>query len=65
MHQVEDQPRLYYDARSTNHKKKVQKVGIIPSASEKGKVKEIPLQAWTGPETSRSLRLPHFKTIGT
>jgi len=45
--------------------KKVQKVGIIPSAGEKGKVKEIPLQAWTGSETSRSLRLPHFKTIGT
>jgi hypothetical protein len=25
----------------------------------------IPLQAWTGPEGSRSLRLPDFKTIGT
>jgi len=30
---------------------------------EKGKA--IPLQAWTGPEDSRRLRLPHFKTIGT
>jgi len=29
----------------------------------KGKV--IPLQAWTGPEESRKLRLPDFKTIGT
>ena len=29
----------------------------------KGKV--IPLQAWTGPESSRRLRLPDFKTIGT
>ena len=29
------------------------------------KVKEIPLQAWTGPEGSRRLRLPDFKTIGT
>jgi len=25
--------------------------------------KAIPLQAWTGPEGSRRLRLPHFKTI--
>jgi hypothetical protein len=28
-------------------------------------VKAIPLQAWTGPEGFRSLRLPDFKTIGT
>jgi len=27
--------------------------------------KVIPLQAWTGPEGSRRLRLPDFKTIGT
>ena len=27
--------------------------------------KEIPLQAWTGPEGSRRLRFPDFKTIGT
>ena len=25
----------------------------------------IPLQAWRGPEGSRRLRLPDFKTIGT
>jgi hypothetical protein len=31
----------------------------------KGKGKAIPLQAWTGPEGFRRLRLPHFKTIGT
>jgi len=30
----------------------------------KGKGKAIPLQAWTGPEGSRRLRLPDFKTIG-
>jgi len=30
-----------------------------------GKGKAIPLQAWTGPEASRRLRLPDFKTIGT
>jgi len=28
----------------------------------KGKGKAIPLQAWTGPEGSRRLRLPDFKT---
>jgi hypothetical protein len=31
----------------------------------KGKGKAIPLQALTGPEDSRRLRLPDFKTIGT
>jgi hypothetical protein len=31
----------------------------------KGKGKAIPLQAWTGPEGSRRLRLPDFKTIDT
>jgi len=39
-----------------------------PSKS-KGKGKEkgkaLPIQAWTGPEGSRSLRLSDFKTIGT
>jgi len=28
-------------------------------------IKTIPLQAWTGPEGSRKLRLPDFKAIGT
>jgi len=28
-------------------------------------IKAIPLQAWTGTESSRRLRLPDFKTIGT
>jgi hypothetical protein len=31
----------------------------------KGKGKAIPLQALTGPDGSRRLRLPDFKTIGT
>jgi len=31
----------------------------------KKKNKAIPLQAWTGPEGSRRIRLPDFKTIGT
>ena len=30
-----------------------------------GKGKAIPLHAWTGPEGSRRLRLPDFKTVGT
>ena len=28
-----------------------------------GKGKAIPLQAWRGPEGSRRLRLPDFKTV--
>jgi hypothetical protein len=47
--------------------------GIIKCISTKllnrlqcaGKGKAIPLKAWTGPEGSRRLRLPDFKTIGT
>ena len=31
----------------------------------KGKGKAIPLRAWTGPEGSRRLKFPDFKTIGT
>jgi len=31
----------------------------------RGKGEAIPLQAWTGPEGPRRLRLPDFKTIGT
>ena len=31
----------------------------------KGKGKAVPLQAWTGPEGSRRLRCPDFKTVGT
>ena len=33
--------------------------------NSKGKGKAIPLQAWAGPEGSRRLRLPDFKTICT
>ena len=29
------------------------------------KCKAVPLQAWTGPEISRKMRPPDFKTIGT
>jgi len=36
-----------------------------PNQSRNTKGKAIPLQAWTGPEVSRRLRLPDFKTIST
>jgi len=35
------------------------------TAAKKSKGKAIPLQAWTGTEGSRRVRLPDFKTIGT
>ena len=35
------------------------------SNNNNNKGKAIPLQAWTGPEGSRRLRLPDFMTIGT
>jgi hypothetical protein len=40
-------------------------VCIIVSLYVCKKGKTIPLQALTGPEDSRRLRLPDFKTIGT
>ena len=38
---------------------------LIWTSLLKVKGKAIPLQAWTGPEGSRKLRLPDFKTFGT
>jgi len=35
------------------------------SRTDQGKGKAIPFQAWAGPEGSRRLRLPDFKTIDT
>jgi hypothetical protein len=32
---------------------------------EKKKDKELPVQAWKGPDCSRRLRLPVFKKFGT
>jgi hypothetical protein len=42
-------------------------LGPHPASCTMGKVKgkAISLQAWTGPEGSRRLRLPDFKTVGT
>jgi len=37
----------------------------VKANSVPGKGKATPLQAWTGPEVSRGLKLPDFKTIGT
>jgi len=34
-------------------------------ATVKKNGKAIPLKAWTGPEGSRRMRLPDFKTTGT
>jgi hypothetical protein len=39
--------------------------GCMATHMIKGKGKAIPLQAWTGPEGSRRMRLPDFKTFGT
>jgi hypothetical protein len=38
---------------------------LIKSNIGKGKGKAIPLQALTGPDGSKRLMLPDFKTIGT
>jgi hypothetical protein len=37
---------------------------ILTAKKKELNSKAIPLQAWTGPEGSRRLRLPDFKTIG-
>jgi hypothetical protein len=41
------------------------KENTTTTTTTKGKGKAIPLQAWTGHEGSRRLRLPDFKTFGT
>ena len=38
---------------------------LISGSSNVAKVKAIPLQAWTGIEGSRRLRVPEFKIIST
>ena len=40
-------------------------MSVYPGICMGGKGKAIPLQAWTGPEGSRRLRFPDFKTVGT
>jgi hypothetical protein len=53
--QAPETPLKFYD--DTTFWKNSRKLGV--------KGKAIPLQSWTGPEGSRRLRLPYFKTIGT
>ena len=42
-----------------------QQEGQSERTEGKGKGKAIPLQAWTGSEGYRRLRLPDLKTVGT
>ena len=59
---------VYFNIRNTLPKSGTFLLGhpVYPKLYKgKGKGKAIPLQAWTGPEGSRRLRLPDFKTIGT
>jgi hypothetical protein len=43
----------------------LQSINVYWTSCEVRYGKAIPLQAWTGPEGSRRVRLPDFKTIGT
>jgi len=36
---------------------------LLHTLFEKGKGKAVPLQAWSGPDGSRKLRLPDFMTV--
>jgi hypothetical protein len=38
-------------------------LGALYQSSKKGTA--VPLQVWSGPEGSKRLRLPDFRTIGT
>ena len=55
-----DAPYVYVNRISNTYSLDVQKLD-----GGEGKVKAIPLQAWTGPEGFRRLRFPDFKTVGT
>ena len=50
---------LFY--RLSGHARMILRRRILPDI----KGKALPLQVWTGPEGSRRLKLPDFKTIGT
>jgi len=47
------------------HIQKLKTISYKSPLSTLKKGKAIPLQAWTGPEGSRRLRFPDFKTFGT
>ena len=38
---------------------------LILIGNMEGKGKTLPVEAWTGPEGRRRLRVPNFKTFGT
>jgi len=52
-----------YPGDIKNTSKILQRKKRTDTSFKKGKA--IPLQVWTGPEDSRRLRLPDFKTIST
>jgi hypothetical protein len=37
----------------------------VYQSAQQGKVKQSLLEAWTGPECSRRMRIPDFMTVGT
>jgi len=47
------------------HTRSTNKVQVISKKARNYKGQTIPVQAWAGPEGSKSLSLPHFMTIGT
>ena len=51
------------EIRMNKYRNKEERKKKYEGINDKGKA--IPLQAWTGPEGSRRLRLPDFKTIST
>ena len=56
---------LLHADRQTDVRKLTVTFRNFTNASNSKKGKAIPLQVWTGPEGSRRLRFPDFKTIGT
>jgi hypothetical protein len=62
VHKIENSPILIFKINMTS--KFVTFEAFVTRLGNK-KGKSIPLQTWTGPEGSRSLRLPDFKTIDT
>jgi len=53
------------DRKLPNHEKRNEEQKLHVSIYKQVNGTAIPLQAWTGPEGSRRLRLPDCKTIGT
>ena len=65
IHREQNMGRFFGQQLATPHQTNLEKSQNIYIYIYIYKGKAIPLQAWTGPEGSRSLRLPDFKTIGT